>query len=42
MYKDNCNDYIGSDGICEFENSSTKCRSRICENGVYLTNEDCN
>ncbi|CAD8182431.1 unnamed protein product [Paramecium octaurelia] len=41
-YKKDCTNYIGSDGICEYEENQENCRSRICENGQFTSDEDCN
>ncbi|CAD8162524.1 unnamed protein product [Paramecium pentaurelia] len=41
-YNKDCTNYIGSDGICEYEENQETCRSRICENGQFNSDEDCN
>ncbi|CAD8082118.1 unnamed protein product [Paramecium primaurelia] len=41
-YNKDCTSYVGSDGICENEEKSENCRSRICENGLFNSDEDCN
>ncbi|CAD8127783.1 unnamed protein product [Paramecium sonneborni] len=41
-YQKDCTSYVGSDGICEYEEKSENCRSRKCENGQFNSDEDCN
>ncbi|CAD8055987.1 unnamed protein product [Paramecium sonneborni] len=36
-----CIGYIGSDGVCEGDVGSNKCRVRRCENGNFQTDDQC-